>query len=117
MIEFALGVVVGMMVAYIIVKVVVWSTLRQMERDNIEIDKLLERVKKKPAEKVIRARLEEHRGIFYLYRLDNGEFIAQGRSHAEIERLTELRIPNLPVYVTEADESVMERYRATQNMV
>ena len=114
--NFIIGFVLGMALSYIIHRFIVWSTLKQMEREGIEIDELLERVKQKVAEKVVQARLEEHQGVFYLYRVDTGEFIAQGSSHAEVERLTELRIPNLPVYVTEADEAVMERYRATQNV-
>ena len=115
--NFFIGFVMGIALSYLIHRFIVWSTLKQMEREGIEIDELLERVKKKVAESVVQARLEEHQGIFYLYRLDNGEFIAQGSSHDEVERLTELRIPNLPVYVTEADEAVMERYRATQKPV
>ena len=113
--NFFIGFAMGMALSYIIQRIIIWATLRQMEREGIEIDELLERAKQKVAEKVVQARLEEHHGVFYLYRVDNGEFIAQGSSHAEVERLTELRIPNLPVYVTEADEAVMERYRATKN--
>lgn len=113
--NFFVGLIMGMALSYIIHRIIIWTTLRQMEREGIEIDELLERVKKKVAERVVQARLEEHQGVFYLYRLDNGQFIAQGRTHDEIERLTELRIPNLSVYVTEADEAVLERYRATKN--
>ena len=115
--DFIVGFVIGLAVSYIITRVIVWLTLKQIEREGIEVEELLERVKKKVAEKVVQARLEEHQGVFYLYRIDNGEFIAQGRSHVEVERLTELRIPNLPVYVTEADDAVMERYRATKTVV
>ncbi len=114
MIEFALGVVVGMMVAYIIVKVVVWSTLRQLERDNIEIDELMEKVTKKIENNIIAARMEEHQGQFYLYRTDNNEFIAQGATAAEVDAHTDTRFGKKSVIVTDADPQVLSRYLSTK---
>jgi hypothetical protein len=117
MIEFILGFTSGLIVSYIIVKVVVWSTLRQLEQDDIRVDELIDKMKQKIQSSIVQARLEEHQGVFYLYRVDNDEFIAQGRTHAEVEARAEQRIPNLPVYVTQAEESALERYRATKNPV
>jgi hypothetical protein len=52
---FVLGVCAGMLIAYIIVRVVVWSTLRQLERDNIEVDDLIDKMKQKIEDKIIAA--------------------------------------------------------------
>ena len=115
MIEFALGIVVGMMVAYVIVKVVVWSTLRQLERDNIEIDELMTKITKKIENNIIAARMEEYQGQFYIYRTDNNEFIAQGATAAEIDAHTDQRFGKKSVIVTDADPAVLSRYLATKN--
>ena len=65
---------------------------------------------------VVEARLEEHQGEFFLYRVDNGEFIAQGTTAQEIQDRTDKRISGQAVVVTESDDGVMERYRATKNL-
>lgn len=113
----SLGILLGWLTAYIIMRVVVWATMRQIEREGIEIDALLEKMREKAREQVIEARLEEHQGEFFLYRKDTGEFIAQGATAQEITERTDRRVYHVPVVVTEADEGVMERYRATKTMV
>ena len=113
----SLGILLGWLTAYIIMRVVVWATMRQIEREGIEIDALLEKMREKAREQVIEARLEEHQGEFFLYRKDTGEFIAQGATAQEITERTDRRVYHMPVVVTEADEGVMERYRATKTMV
>jgi hypothetical protein len=111
-----LGILLGWLIAYIAMRVVVWITMRQIEREGIEIDTLLEKMREKAREQIIEARLEEHQGEFFLYRKDTGEFIAQGATAQEITERTDRRIHNMPVVVTEADEGVLERYRATKTM-
>lgn len=113
--DFLLGLAVGVAVSYLITRLIVWMTLRQIEREGIEVEQLIQSMKQKVQERIVQARLEEHQGMFYLYRVDNDEFIAQGRTHDEIQRITDQRLPDLPVYVTEAEDSVLERYRATKN--
>jgi hypothetical protein len=112
-----LGILLGWLTAYIAMRVVVWTTMRQIEREGIEIDTLLDKLREKAREQVIEARLEEHQGEFFLYRKDTGEFIAQGATAQEITERTDRRIHHMPVVVTEADDGVMERYRATKTMV
>jgi len=115
--DFFLGLAVGVAVSYLITRFIVWATMRQIEREGIEVEQLIQNMKQRVQERIVQARLEEHQGMFYLYRVDNNEFIAQGRSHAEIKTITDKRLPDLPVYVTEAEDSVMERYSATKNLV
>jgi hypothetical protein len=110
-----LGILLGLLIAYIAMRVMVWTTLRQMERQGIEIENLVQKIKQDAQASVIEARLEEHRGEFFLYRKDTGEFIAQGATAQEITERTDQRIHHMPVVVTEADEGVLERYRATKN--
>jgi hypothetical protein len=111
-----LGILLGLFIAYIAMRVVVWATMRQIEREGIEIDALLDKMRGKAREQVIEARLEEHQGEFFLYRKDTGEFIAQGATAQEITERTDRRIYHVPVVVTEAEDGVMERYRATKNL-
>jgi len=113
--DFLLGLAMGMAVSYLITRLIIWATMRQIEREGIEVDQLIQRMKEKVQDSIVQARLEEHQGMFYLYRVDNSEFIAQGRTHDEIRKITDQRLPNLPVYVTEAEDAVLERYHATKN--
>lgn len=112
-----LGIFLGIFVSYVAMRVVVWATMRQIEREGIEIEALLDKMKEKARQQIIEARLEEHQGEFFLYRVDTGEFIAQGATAQEITERTDRRIHNLPVIVTEADSAVLERYRATKTVV
>jgi hypothetical protein len=106
-----------MLIVYIVVKIMIWATLRQIERQGVEIDSLIASMQAKAREPVIEARLEEHQGEFFLYRVDNGEFIAQGATAGEIVERTDKRIRDRPVMVIEADDGVLERYRATKTVV
>ena len=114
MVEFILGFASGLIVAYIIVKVVVWSTLRQLEQDDIRVDELIDKMKQKIEQNIIAARMEEHQGLFYLYRADNNEFIAQGATADEIDARTDERFGKKAVIVTDADDMVLSRYLATR---
>jgi hypothetical protein len=115
--SFILGICVGMGMAYVIMRMVIWVTLRQMERRGIEIENLVQKIKQDAQALVIEARLEEHQGEFFLFRKDTGEFIAQGATAQEITERTEKRILGRAVVVTESDDEVMERYRATKTVV
>jgi len=110
-----LGVLLGMLISYIAVRIMIWVTLRQIERQGIMIEALLQKMREKQ-QQVIEARLEQHQGEFFLYRVDNGEFIAQGRTAQEITERTDRHIHDRPVVVTEAESEVMERYRATKTV-
>jgi len=114
MIEFILGFCLGFLVAYGIVKIVVWSTLRQLERDNIEVDELIDKMKQKIENNIIAARMEEHQGLFYVYRADNNEFIAQGATADEIDERAHERFGKKSIIVTDAEEQVLSRYLATR---
>ena len=114
---FILGICLGMFVSYVAMRIVVWATLRQIERQGIQIEDLVQKMKEKVQVPVIPARLEEHQGEFFLYRADTGEFIAQGTTAQEITERTDRRIHDRPVMVIEAESAVMERYRATKTVV
>ncbi len=114
MVEFILGFCLGLLVAYVTVKIVVWSTLRQLEQDNIEVDELIDKMKQKIENNIITARMEEHQGLFYVYRADNNEFIAQGATADEIDEKTMQRFGKKSVIVTDAEDQVLSRYLATR---
>jgi len=114
---FILGFCAGVLVSYLWVKFIVWSTMRQIEKEGIEIKELMARLQKQKKDMIVEARLEEHQGEFFLYRVDNGEFIAQGVTAKEISDRTDARIRDHAVVVTQSDAEVMERYRATKTLV
>ena len=115
--SFILGICVGMFLFYVMMRIVIWTTLRQIERRGIQIEDLMQKMKEKAQVLVIPARLEEHQGEFFLYRADTGEFIAQGTTAQEITERTDRRIHDRPVMVIEAESAVMERYHATKTVV
>lgn len=114
---FVLGLGVGVLTSYIIVKIVVWVTIRQIQRQGIEIEQFINQLRQHSKDILVEARLEEHHGEFYLYRVDNGEFIAQGTTAQEITERTDQRIRDKTVVVTESDAEVLSRYRATKKDV
>jgi hypothetical protein len=114
---FVLGLCAGVVVSYLWVKFIIWSTMRQIEREGIEIKELMAQLQKQKKAMIVEARLEEHQGEFFLYRVDNGEFIAQGATAQEISDRTDIRIRGHAVVVTQSDDVVMERYRATKTVV
>ena len=45
-----LGIFLGIFVSYVAMRVVVWATMRQIEREGIEIEALLDKMKEKEEE-------------------------------------------------------------------
>jgi hypothetical protein len=116
MIEFFLGLLTGLLAFYIWNRLAIYMTLLYLERNDIDISKILSnsQVDKDENIEVIQARLEEHHGQFFVYRIDNNEFIAQGKSAKEIGDRVEQRVRDKPVFIVQADDAVLGRYRATK---
>lgn len=122
MIEFFLGLVAGFLIFYVWNRLVIYTTFRYFERNNIDIVKIISSIQADKDDKddkdhnieVVQARLEEDRGQFFIYRIDTGEFIAQGKSAKEIGDRVEERVRDKPVLIVEADDAVLGRYRASK---
>ena len=116
--EFAiLGIAVGAFALGIVahqiwVKIVVWHTLREMRRAGIDIDELLRDDEEVVKDTRVECRLEEHQGIWFLYRKDTGEFVAQGRTEQELGEAVKARFPNKFVYASDVDDELRQKYSA-----
>ena len=105
---FALGIVAHQ----IWVKIVVWHTLREMRRAGIDIEELLRDETETVKDTRVECRLEEHEGIWFLYRKDTGEFVAQGHNQQELADAVTSRFPDKFVVATDIDDEVRQRFAA-----
>lgn len=87
MFELIVGVVIGMFVAW----ATVWFMLKTViTKVNDEMGKMLDKVvadveKESDPRELIMARVELHDDTFYVYNKENNEFMAQGRTLAEVK--------------------------------
>jgi hypothetical protein len=127
MIEFAIGFLFGVLVFYIMLRMVINDVRQQLERllsnvlesesdsesDLIKIEDAIEPETKNINS--INTRLEEVNGVFYVYNIDNGEFIAQGATADEVQKHAQSRISNKDVFIVQGDSDAIERYRNTNS--
>lgn len=109
MMEFAAGIIVGMIITAVLVNIAWRMATRQAERD---IEQLVESIRALKDNQV-QARVEEADGVFYVYRVDDNSFLAQGTTMAELKQRIESRMRDARVYVTQGDAEVLERLKAT----
>jgi hypothetical protein len=103
MLEFFAGVVVGAAAVYLLA---VWTIRRLISQALAEdaqhlVDNL-----------VIRARVEQHDGIFYFYNNDSNEFLIQGSDMTELIDRLEARRAGTTVHVVAGDESTIANLKA-----
>lgn len=109
MIEFAIGIVAGIVASIVLVRLAVWYLLKKAEQ---RLQELIQTVEQAQANSV-QARVEEHDGVFYVYNAEDNTFMVQGTNIAELKKRINERWKDVRVYVTEGDESVLERLKAT----
>ena len=102
----------GIFAHQIWVKIVVWHTLREMRRAGIDIDELLRDEPEVVSESRVECRLEQHEGMWILYRKDTDEFVAQGRTQEELHSAVKSRFPDKFVYASDVDDEIRQRYSA-----
>jgi lipopolysaccharide export LptBFGC system permease protein LptF len=110
MTEFVFGIVAGMIITAVIVNIAFRIATRRAEQ---QLEQLVEAVKSLSANQ-IQARVEEQDGVFYVYRVDDNSFLAQGTTMAELRERIESRMKDAMVYVTEGDAEVLARLKATR---
>jgi hypothetical protein len=87
MFELIVGIVISMLVAW----ATVWFMLKTViTKVNDEMGKMLDKVaaeveKESDSRKLIMARVELHDDTFYVYNKENNEFMAQGKTLAEVK--------------------------------
>jgi len=63
------------------------------------------------SELIIKARIEEVGGIFYVWNTDNNQFVVQGRSVKEMQ--DKLSNKQLEIRITDGDDAVIQRFKST----
>jgi hypothetical protein len=108
-----LGFILGIAAHILWVKIVVWHTLRELRRNGIDIEELLSEKDEPAPTRNVECRLEQHDGVWMLYRKDNNEFVAQGRSKQELSDAVERRYPDQFVIATEFADGTREKFYAS----
>ena len=109
MIEFVSGIIAGLIIAAVLINIAWRLVTRRAEQ---QIEQLAEAIKTLSANQ-IQARVEEDNGVFYVYRIDDNSFLAQGTTMAELRERIESRMKDAMIYVTEGDPEVLSRLKAT----
>ena len=108
MIEFLLGMAAGVIVGYVVLRILVHIAVSRTER---EIELLARAVEIYEAS-TIPARVEQIDGVFYVYDTRDDSFLAQGETVTELKSRIEARVKHARVLVTEGEESVLSLIKA-----
>ena len=84
-----------------------------MQRNGIDLDELFSDEESEQVARNVECRLEQHDGVWILYRKDNNEFVAQGRNKQELSDAVEKRYPGQSVVATEFADDIKERFQAS----
>lgn len=106
LLTFLLGAITGL--------VVVWLYLQWL--GNKIIQRIQQDIQTQSADKdeeVIEARVELIKDTFYIYRIDNGEFVGQGQTLDELKTriLEKFKNSNKNVKITEGDVDVLKKLK------
>jgi hypothetical protein len=111
-----IGVIAGVLIHKLWVKLVVWHTLREMKQAGIDINALLEQAEDDGKPAAVCVRLEFERDQYFLYNADTQTFMAQGRDYQEIWEKIKPMVQGQTVVVTEGEDSVIERFHKTKSV-
>ena len=103
MLEFFAGIMVGAAAVYLLT---VWVARRLIAQA------LAEDARYHEDNLVVRARVEQHDGIFYFYNNDSDEFLIQGSDMTELIDRLEARRAGTTVHVVAGDESTIANLKA-----
>ena len=105
MLEFLLGIMVGAALLYLMT---IWLMkhliARAMQENSAE---------RNQEDLIIRARVEQIGNQFYIYNIDENEFLVQGRDMKELVDNLELRKPGAVIGVVDGDEQAIQNLKAT----
>lgn len=104
MLEFLLGVIIGSMALYLMAAVLFQRYLNKIQQ---AVDE------RNQEDLVIRARVEQIGNQFYIYNIDENEFLVQGRDMKELVDNLELRKPGAVIGVVDGDEQAIQNLKAT----
>jgi hypothetical protein len=103
MLEFIAGFVVGAATFYLMT---VWAIRRLISKV------MAEDAQSYPTDLTIRARVEQHNGMFYFYNNDSNEFLIQGTNLSELIDHLESRRAGVTVHIVAGDEFAIANLKA-----
>lgn len=111
---FALGTILGIVLHKLWVRLVVWHTLREMERAGIDINEILDDAKAVKVVSTLDLRIEADRDQFFFYDAHSRAFLAQGHSYEEIWQKLAPVAQGRTIRVIDGDDDAFERFQKTK---
>jgi len=108
MIEFLIGAAAGVIIGYMVLRILLYIALSRAERELV----LLTRAVEIYEASTIPARVEQIDGVFYVYDTRDDSFLAQGDTVTELRSRIQSRVKHARVLVTEGEESVLSLLKA-----
>ena len=108
MLEFIVGVIVGVIASAIAVKIISNMIIKKFQR---ALNSVVSDLEEKES-LIIRARVEEDNGVFYFYNNDSNEFLVQGSNLQELLEHLESRKPGTTVQVVDGDKETIAHLKA-----
>lgn len=109
MTELFVGMIFGMCLALVVVYLYLRMVMLRAAQNIDDLMKVIEHLK----ESIIHARVEEADGVFYVYNTADDAFMAQGATIAELRERIEQRWHDAQVMITQGDQAVLDRLKAT----
>ena len=110
--QFIYGIGIGILICYVVMQIVVWLTMRQIKK-HLDVADLMERIEQEVESSVVQVRIEEMQGTFFVYDVDNDQFLAQGTDAESLSQAVQSRAGGRTVLITQGDKDVIARFRGT----
>lgn len=101
-----LGFLAGIVVARIYIGLVAAHIMRKLSA-------AIEEAEKPQSKSTLETRVELINDVFFVYRLDNNEFVGQGRTVEELKErcLDRFKNPNVHIKITQGDPDALDRLK------
>lgn len=101
-----LGFLAGIVVARIYIGLVAAHIMRKLTA-------AIKEAEKSQSESTLETRVELINDVFFVYRLDNNEFVGQGRTVEELKQrcLDRFKNPNVHIKITQGDPDALDRLK------
>lgn len=105
--DYVLGFVLGLVVANVVIH---WLARRALDRVISQMARAAEQ-KSSTDPEVVHTRVEMIDHVFFVFRVDNGEFLGQGKTLTELKAKLAQRYPNgdKRIVVSECDDTVLKQ--------
>ena len=109
-IDFVFTLLLGFVAGVIVTRIYIGILARHMIQ---RLTEAMEQQSQPEAKTTVETRVELIDDMFLVYRLDNNEFVGQGRTIEELKErcLARFRNPNLHIKITQGNEEALERLK------